>query len=187
MKTIIRIFLLFSFFPIHSQNELEIELIDDIEKNILAYRISMSNINLNECRFGQPIDFDRLLPGKNQSLDYSFNKSNLIYSNPNVILYEIKTKFNFIEEIRLRDGRIIKDEVKFYTSDKVEFEEIFLIGYNKINKSIIYVSGSFFKNCISDNFNLNERDIKTFTPFLELKLFSYKAKNIEFKKRKKSI
>lgn len=186
MRVPITIFIFFCFIQIHSQNELGIELINDVEKNILIYRISENRINLNECRYGKPIDFERLLPSKNQSLNYTLTKSNLKYPNEYIELYEIKTKFNFVEETKLRDGDTIRDEIKFYTSDTAYIEEKFLIGYSKTNESIFYISGNFFKNCISKDFDLNLKDPTTFKEFLKLKLFSYGIEEIKFVKKRKN-
>lgn len=169
---------------INSQININEDLMDDIEKNILIYRIN--NIKLNNiCTFGKPINFDKLLPDKNQTLSYNMILDTLITYNREVILFKITTNYSFVEKEIFNNGSYTYREVKFYTSDDVNIYNLFLVGYNIIKKEIIYISGDFFKNCIADNFNLNINNPNSFNQFLKLKLYNYSIGEVSFEKKKK--
>lgn len=184
MRCVAFISCLFFELIVYSQIKIGNNLISDVEKNIIMYRIK--NLDLNyACSYSKPLNFDRFLPSKNQVLDFSILAENLESYNPNITLFSVKTKYFFLKEQNLKNGRKSYSEIKFYASDGVTIDNIFLIGFNKKEKRIIYISGNFFKNCIADDFNLNKNDPESFKYFLKLKLFNYNIDKISFQKKKK--
>lgn len=171
---------------LHSQTNISEDLINDIEKNILIYRVN--NLDLrNVCTYGKPLNFDKLLPSKNQTLSYNMILDSLTNYNSDVTLFKLSTKYYFLEEKKLKNGSFTYNEVKFQTSDDINIYNEFLVGYSRNDKKLIYISGDFFKSCIAENFNLNENKPNSFKQFLKLKLYNYSIEKISFQKNKKKF
>lgn len=172
----------------HSQSEINHSTKNNILKNILVYRISKMKADIKTCSNGSPFNFKKILPSKNQELNVIFKKSNKSYPKKNIVLYEMKTDFSIINYTKyqssLRKERI--DIINFRESDSFNYDYLFLIGLNKLTNNVIYISGDFFKNCISSDFTLSIKKPNLFLSFLSLKLFSYEIRDIVFKKKKRN-
>lgn len=172
----LKLIIFFCSINVFSQN-IE-ESLDNIEKNILIYKITYSE-NLNQYKVGFDYLYN-LLPNKDEKLNINHIKSTLKLSNYK--LYEIYLT-NFIYKKMDRD----KDENKISKisgkSAISKLSEKYLVGLNLKTKKIIYISGMFFQSEISHLFNLSKKKKDSFYDFLNLKLFNYQMKNIGFKKK----
>lgn len=186
--TLKKFFIIVSFFYvtyIYPQKKLDSISKDDIVKNILIYRISKMNSDIDTCANGSPLNFAELLPSNNQELNIHFKESNKRYPDNNITLYELETNFSFINYTKYLNGQEKMDIINFVKSDFSNINYFFLIGINKLTNKIIYISGDLFKNCISEDFDLLVDKPNTFNCFLDLKLYNYQLKNIKYVKRNK--
>ena len=173
MKNLCAIFLTFlccSF--MYSQEVLEKQQIEEIEKNILVYRIK--NYELG--------DYRDLLPSNGWSLNLKFGKVRDTFNlkRRDWIFYEVIN-----ENYETSNGET--STLKTFTHGRPQFYKLSdksLIAIDK-NKNVIFLGGNFYKTSIADLFLLTEKNIISYSKFLHLKLFHYRIELLNFKKNNK--
>ena len=170
MKYQLTYFLILFFFTVKSQEmTLKIQQIDDIKMNMNAYNQCYRE-SIETCS-SDPIEkIKNYLEGFNNR-DYllEIGESNLYnYPNKDITLFYVENKqFHTFSDIH-------SEPLDYLLSKRI------LVGLNKKNNSLVFISGDIFKNYIATDFNLDERKPETFYPFLELKLYNFWIKNIQF-------
>ena len=139
-----------------------------IKANIFAYNISHPQYNSAEC-----YNSAYLYSEFKKSRNYKIEKSNVIYPKGNIELYSVE------------------DTQSYTFSDGVPFSFLIstrkLIGINKLNDGLLFISGSFYKTQIAEDFELNSSIPESFIEFLKLKLYNYNIEQIKFIKEKKDF
>lgn len=124
----------------------------------------------NECLL-PPLGWDLKLGNEIVSISFP-NKNNYIF-------YKI-TNFNYSYSKFDSKDNLIVDK---FDCGYIPFSEKFLVAINE--KKILFVSGMFFKDPISQFFKLDKKNPSTFLNFLNIKLFNYNIHKIVFKKSKR--
>ncbi len=175
---------------IFSQKIPDSVLISELKKNVLAYRIrtdfKLVEHGDNSTRI--KTELLRLFPEKGEDLLLDVSNIPLRYPNPNIDLFEV-TNFNYEFSRIGSDGEIeIVNNSKEYFDSKPKVDQLsrrMLIGINRKEKSIIYVSGYFYLTKISNDFDLDMNNPDSFIQFLRLKLFNYNMNDFSFVKQRK--
>lgn len=169
----------------NSQSTIELDSVSKqkILKNVFVYRIA-NNDFYGDCRLN--IDYSNaiLLPNNDEYLELiAFQSKQTTYLD-NLKFFVIINKNDFKFKKKSESD---KDMKIGYTHDKPNellISRKFLIAKNTEGK-VIYISGSFFKSCISNIFKLSVNNPNSFSEFLKLKLFNYDIEKITFKKKRR--
>jgi hypothetical protein len=157
---------------------------ETIAKNILSYHfryaldydIGIRNENIlgNDEYF-----FEQYWLCGERDLYFEIEELPAKYPLPNYRLYKILK----------RGFRIGDDESRcLYTMSSFDADDNYLIAYDKEIDTIKFLSGNFFISPIANDFYLDISNPTSFKDFLWIKLFNWKASQIQFlKKRRRKI
>ncbi len=163
--------------------------LNKISKNIIIYRIANYNFyNEDNCKNNIKYNSENLLPNEDEYLELLTLKE-VKYRYP-LEGYSLYSVYNINDYVFKK----VNDSTEKYSSYShgntfdMLLSKRFLVGIDEKSKEIRYLSGSFFKDCIAHDFNLNIKNSKSFYIFLNIKLFNYDISGILFlKKRKKHL
>jgi hypothetical protein len=147
---------------------------EDVRKNFLVYRIKHSEGSY----------YKDLLPDTGWSLKLGFEEvvDTFALNNRNWIYYKVTNDdFTYKEN----SGRLVTQRTH-PDGGIPEYSRLSRTSLIAVDESsnVIFIGGNFFRTSISDNFNISEKNPKSFFPFLRLKYFNYGLENIKFIKKR---
>lgn len=170
----------------YSQNNLDRASINLIEKNMTIYRIYHKGYEISGRSIDIAYALNKYLLDKGEHYDVNIIKLDSLQKKcpkKHIELYVIDNNFYS----KISETSDSKKIVSF--THRMPYENLLerkiLIGYDKSSKETIFISGNIFKNCISQDFNLDIKNNASFIVYLEFKLFNYDLNNIRFIKQKK--
>ncbi|WP_316634722.1 hypothetical protein [uncultured Flavobacterium sp.] len=178
------LYFLFSIsISLFAQKVSDVQKLKIINKNMSAYRFYYFNhIGCDN----EPMSFiNSYLLQENEEYDIEIVNIEEKYPNESFELYKVVNNYYTI----LRNSNNTVSKISYYdgkTNEQILSEKI-LIAFDKKTEKLIFVSGNVFKNCISNDFNLNKKEPNSFFNFLFLKLYNYSIENLEFIKTRKNF
>lgn len=154
---------------------------NEVYKNIAAYNIRYASYFFNgvnfKAKFRSSTDFfyHWFIPDYGYKLDMYISQLDSSYPDSKFQLYRIYIKgFNYISD---------NHSLPSISSLGPKTTHDFLIALNKDNGDIKFVSGQFFRSCISEDFHIDREDPTTFFAYLKLRAFDVGGTNIKFEKK----
>lgn len=152
-------------------------------KNIVTYHFRYAlnydlGLDMNRKLYTNRYFFEDLWPDNEKHLRIELVNSSIYYPKNNYsILHFYKKGFKI--------GTNEKELIIPLTS--LSYDEDYLIAFDNNTKSLKFLSGNFFKNKISEDFNLNMEKPDSFIEYILINYFNYGLKGVNFLKKRKGL